>query len=96
MEFAANAFRREDLQRGEVFVFARRQDREDFAGLELENGAPTDKVVYFHPVFSNGSTDSPRTWNIVVATYPDVFDFVAQCVVPDMKEWALEEDAGDL
>ena len=59
-------------------------------------GAPTDKVVYFHPVFSNGSTDSPRTWNIVVATYPDVFDFVAQCVVPDMKEWALEEDAGDL
>lgn len=96
MEFAANAFRREDLQRGEVFVFARRQDREDFAGLELENGVPTDKVVYFHPVFSNGSTDSPRTWNIVVATYPDVFDFVAQCVVPDMKEWALEEDAGDL
>ena len=96
MAFAANAFRREDVSRGEVFVFARRQDCDDFAGLELIGGRITDKVVYFHPVFGDSSAPSPRTWNIVTATYGDVFEFVAQCVIPDMKDWALTEDAADL
>lgn len=96
MAFAANAFRREDVSGGEVFVFARRQDCDDFAGLELVGGRITDKVVYFHPVFADSSKPSPRTWNIVAATYSDVFEFVAQRVVPDMKDWALVEDAADL
>lgn len=96
MAFAANAFRREDVSGGEVFVFARRQDCDDFAGLEVVGGRITDKVVYFHPVFGDSSRSSPRTWNIVAATYGDVFDFVAQRVVPDMKDWALVEDAADL
>ncbi|WP_322405472.1 hypothetical protein [Massilia luteola] len=96
MAFAANAFRREDVSNGEVFVFARRQDCDDFAGLELVGGRVTEKVVYFHPVFSDSSKGSPRTWNIVITTYEDVFEFVAQRVVPDMKDWALTEDARDL
>jgi hypothetical protein len=96
MEFAARAFQREDVSRGEVFVFARRQDCDDFASLELVAGRVTDKVIYFHPVFGDSSQSSPRTWNIVAGTYANVFEFVAHRVVPDMEDWALSEDAADL
>ena len=92
----ANAFRREDVSNGELFVFAYRQDCDDFAGLELVDGRFTDRVVHFHPVFSEISSPSPRTWNIVNGHYENVFDFVAQRVIPDMKDWAIDEDAGDL
>jgi hypothetical protein len=98
MEFAASAFKREDINRGEVLVFARRQDCDDFAGLEIVNGKITDKVVCFHPVFARGASDlsAPRTWNIVCGVFDDVFEFVAKQVIPDMKDWALVEDASDL
>lgn len=97
-EFAANAFRREDVNKGEVFVFARRQDRDDFAGLEILNGKVTDKVIYFHPVFASSFPNSTaaRTWNIVCDVYEDVFEFLANRVVPDMKDWASDEIASDL
>lgn len=98
MEFAAEAFHREDINAGEVFVFAHRQDCDDFAGLEIRDGELTDRVIYFHPVFASSFEDpsTPRTWNIVVEAFNDVFDFVAQRVIPDMKDWAVVEDAGDL
>ena len=95
-EFAANAFHREDVHGREVFVFARRQDRDDFAGLVIQDGIFTDTDHYFHPDFSTGNLPSVRTWNIVYDSYENVFDFVVQRVVPDMKEWAEEEDARDL
>lgn len=95
LEFSARAFKREDVSKGEVFVFARRQDRDDFAGLEIVNGKITDKVLYFHPVFGTGSAEK-RNWNIVNAKFEDVFSFMSDRVIPDMKEWAQEEDAGDL
>ena len=93
-EFAARAFAKEDVSEGNVFVFASRQDNDDFAGIEIVNGEFTERVVYFHPVFSSGPSD--RKWNIVNCTYDDVFEFVAKQVVPDMKDWALTEDAEDL
>jgi hypothetical protein len=96
MAFAANAFGREDVSHREVFVFARRQDCDDFAGLELVDGNITNKVLCFHPVFADSSKPSPRTWQIVSATYEDVFEFVGQRVAPDMRDWALTEDAADL
>lgn len=92
----ASAFRREDANSREVFVFAHRQDCDDFAGLELIDGKVTDRVICFHPVFGDSSQPSPRTWNIVNDIYDNVFDFVAQRVIPDMQDWALVEDAGDL
>ena len=93
-EFAAKAFEREDTNKGKVFVFASRQDNDDFAGLEIINNVLTDKVLVFHPVFSTGTTD--RKWNIVNAVYEDVFEFFSKQVVPDMKDWAFDEDAQDL
>ena len=95
LEFAARAFKKEDVSDGEVFVFAKRQDRDDFAGLEIVDGKISDKVLYFHPVFAS-SSPNPKTWNIVNAVFDDVFSFVSDQVIPDMKEWAQEEDASDL
>lgn len=96
LAFASRAFAREDVGGGDVFTFARRQDREDFAGLLVIDGRISDTVVYFHPVFADSSQPSQRTWNIVVASFEDVFAFVAGQVIPDMKEWALAEDAAEL
>ncbi|WP_369935249.1 hypothetical protein [Xanthomonas tesorieronis] len=96
LAFASRAFAREDVSGGEVFTFARRQDREDFAGLLVVDGRITESVVYFHPVFADSAKPSPRTWNIVVASFEDVFAFVAGQVIADMKEWALVEDAAEL
>ena len=95
-DFASEAFRREDVNCGEVLAIARRQDCDDFAGLEVVDGRITEKVIYFHPVFGDGSRQSPRTWNIVIGSFEDVFEFVRRRVVPDMKDWAREEDAADL
>lgn len=95
-EGAAKALLREDVHEREVFVFASRQDRDDYAGLLIENGVITDRVLCFHPVFASEEVASARNWNIVQASYEDVFDFVARQVIPDMKEWAKDEDASDL
>jgi len=96
LAFASRAFAREDVSGGDVFTFARRQERDDFAGLLVVDGRISDAVVYFHPVFADSATPSPGTWNIVVASFEDVFAFVAGQVIPDMKEWALVEDAAEL
>jgi hypothetical protein len=93
--FAAQAFAREDVGRGQVFVFARRQDCDDFAGLEIHDGKIMNRVIYFHPVFGVSQNESPRTWNIVCETFDDVFEFVSRRVITDMKEWASDEDAQD-
>ena len=93
-EFASMAFEREDPSEGKVFVFASRQDNDDFAGLEIIKGKVTDRVICFHPVFSHGVPD--RKWNIVSAVFEDVFEFMSKQVIPDMKDWAITEDASDL
>ena len=96
LNFAARAFAKEDTSKGEVFVFARRQDCDDFAGLEIVNGVITEKVICFHPVFSTGTLESSRSWNIVNSTYKNTFEFISHQVIPDMQIWAELEDASDL
>lgn len=95
MAFASRAFAREDVAEGQVFVFARRQDCDDFAGLEIRHGVLTDRVICFHPVFASGLSQTPRTWNIVQETFEDMFEFLTKRVVPDMKDWASVEDASE-
>ena len=96
LSFAARAFAKEDISKGEVFVFARRQDCDDFAGLEIVNGVITEKVICFHPVFSTGAIESSRSWNIVNSAYKNTFEFISHQVIPDMQIWAELEDASDL
>jgi hypothetical protein len=93
-EFAAHAFANEDTKSRKVFVFASRQDNDDFAGLEIINNSITDKVIVFHPSFSSGKSE--RDWDIVDSEFDDVFDFLSNHIVSDMKDWALTEDAADI
>ena len=93
-EFAANAFQRESLGDSRIFVFARRQDNDQFAGLEIVDGNITDEVIVFHPSFSTSTNE--KHWDIVNQVFGDVFDFVSEQVIPDMKMWALTEDASEI
>ena len=90
--FAKEAFEEEDINSRKIFVFASRQDNDDYAGLEIVGNKITDKVLYFHPVFGGGSSQ----WDIVCDEFEDVFEFVKQQVITDMKDWALVEDAFDI
>lgn len=90
--FAEEAFKREDVGNRQVFVFASRQDNDDYAGLEIKDNKILEKVLYFHLGFQQSSSK----WNIVKAEHADVFDFLARKVVPDMRDWALTDDAYDL
>ncbi|WP_196140653.1 hypothetical protein [Aliikangiella sp. G2MR2-5] len=90
---ASKAFANEDVKGRDVFVFASRQDCDDFAGLEVIDGIVGENVIYFHPTF-NSSSD--KKWDIVCEEYEDVFEFVAKTVLPDMKEWASCDDADDI
>jgi hypothetical protein len=93
-EFAAQAFANEDTKNRKVFVFARRQDNDAFAGLEIINDQISDSVLVFHPCFNSGESD--RSWDIVDSEFNDVFEFLSSKIVPDMKDWALTEDATEL
>lgn len=95
-EFASTAFGNEDINNRAVFTFARRQDCDDFAGLEIVDGVIRPNVIYFHPVFGSGPTPAPRTWDIVCGEYEDVFAFLSDVIAPAMRDWALTEDAADI
>lgn len=65
----------------------------------MADGCVSNRVIHFHPVFSavggqGGAMVGGR--NIVCGTFDDVFGFVAERVVHDMREWAQIEDANDL
>ncbi|WP_417441389.1 hypothetical protein [Idiomarina sp.] len=79
---------------GKVYVFARREDNGNFAGLEIVGNKITDRVVCFHPYALAG--ESELSWNVVNAVYEDVFVFVGKQVMPDMQAMAREKDAADL
>ena len=92
-----NPFKSEDLEGREVYVFAYRQDCDDLAGFLLVDGIITEKVIHFHPSYtSNSDTQKASGWSIVNGEYEDIFEFFAKVVMPDMKEWAITEDADDL
>ncbi|MFK3865129.1 hypothetical protein [Pseudoalteromonas rhizosphaerae] len=93
-EFAAKAFANEDTKNRTVFAFASRQDNDDFAGLEIVDSVITDKVIVFHPAFGSGKSE--RSWDIVETEFNDVFEFLSNHIVQDMKDWALIEDASEL
>ena len=96
---ASRQFAAEDVKGRRVFTFARRHDRDDFAGLLIRRGVVTDEVIGFHPVFGGTKHALPvrkRAWDIVTSTHRDVFAFFAGVVLPDARDWASVENAADL
>ncbi|MBU8977817.1 hypothetical protein JI752_016845 [Lysobacter sp. MMG2] len=95
LSFAAREFRLQDVAGREVLVFARREDAEEFAGLEIVGARVTGRVIRFSPGFVAG-TDAAARHDIVKDAYEDVFGFVADRVIPDMRAAAARHDAATL
>jgi len=89
---ASEQFARENPDGGSLYTFARRQDCDDFAGFTIIDGAATDRVIYYHPSFSDGPNPS-----IISGTYPDLWTFLREVVIPDTAIWFTDEaDIQDL
>lgn len=84
-------FKMECEQNLEVLTFGRRQDMDTFVGFEIVNGKTTEKVIGFHPSFSQNM----KGWSIIKFEYSDFFEFMQQCVLPEMKEWIPVDDVND-
>jgi hypothetical protein len=90
-EFASRQFSIECPQPRMVLTFARRQDRDDFAGFEIINNVVNDRVINFHPAFSK-----KKELGLISGEYPDILAFLTHVVLPDTAEWASEEDLIDI
>ena len=81
------AFRIESGGKRDVIPFASRQDNDDMAGFEVIDGQVTDRVIAFHP-----SWTEKRNHCLIDREFDDLWMFVSQQVIDDMKDWASEED----
>jgi hypothetical protein len=85
-QFASAQFATENPSSGSLYTFARRQDCDDFAGFTIVEGHVTDQVIYYHPSFSGGPNR-----HIISGTYPDLWTFLREVVIPDTANWFTDE-----
>ncbi|MGX7668749.1 hypothetical protein [Flavobacterium pedocola] len=74
-----------------VQTFGKRQDMDTFAGFEIKNGKVCENVIVFHPSFQKNTSD----WDIIENEYSDFFEFMKNQVLPDMKEWIVDDNVED-
>lgn len=82
------AFRIESGGKRDLIPFAFRQDNDDMAGFEVVEGKVTDRVIAFHPSWTERANPY-----LIDGEFEDLWEFMRQTVVEDMKWWANEEDA---
>lgn len=87
-EALVRAFGHETGMRG--WPFARRQDRDDVAFLELAGEEPTGRVLSRHITWSGKR--EPGTGMV----YAGMCEWLARQVIPDTREWMTEEDLQDV
>ncbi|CAK9888770.1 MULTISPECIES: hypothetical protein [Pseudomonas] len=91
--FAASAFAKETAADFEVYLFARRQDREDFAFFVVRDGVIEDKVITVHLSFADKlELRSRLTYEQVTRSFSE---WVAEVALADAVEWMSEEDLED-
>jgi hypothetical protein len=74
----------------DVYLFAKRQDRDDFAFFVLEGGDILDKVVTIHLSFSQTmELKAPLVIGDVTRSFAN---WISDVVVPDVEDWMSEED----
>lgn len=88
---ASERFRVEHPEGWILYTFARREDCDDFAGFRVIDGNVTEQVVYFHPSFAKGFNE-----HIVSNSYPDLWAFFREVVIPDSATWYTDFDVQDL
>ncbi|UVL59659.1 hypothetical protein LOY54_16575 [Pseudomonas sp. B21-032] len=91
--FAARAFAKETGADFEVYLFARRQDREDFAFFVVRNGVIEDKVITVHLSFADKlELRSHLSYEQVTRSFSE---WVAEVALADAVEWMSEDDLQD-
>jgi hypothetical protein len=80
-------FRAECVEPRDVMPFAYRQDNDDMAGFEVCNGIIQPNIICFHPAW----TRRPEP-GLIDREFPNLWAFLSELVIPDMADWASEDD----
>lgn len=93
-EFASKAFQQETKADFHVYLFARRQDRDDFAFFAVHDGKIQDKVVTIHLSFAKRlELSSPLRYCDISQGFTQ---WLRGIVIADVEEWMSEDDLYDV
>ena len=88
--FASNACKIETGADFDVYLFARRQDRDDFAFFIVKDGKIEDKVINIHLSFASKlELRNPLRYGDIKGGFGA---WMQATVMPDVIEWMSEED----
>jgi hypothetical protein len=77
----------------DVYLFARRQDMDDFAFFVVKDGVIEDKVICFHLSFAKKlELAVPLQYSNINRTF---LQWIEKIVLPEVAEWISEEDLDD-
>lgn len=89
-QFASNAFQAETGADFDVYLFARRQDMDDFAFFVVRDGKIEDRVVTIHLSFAKRMEfASPLRYD---QTGQGFTQWLRETVIADVEDWISEED----
>jgi len=88
--YFSDVFKNETHADFDVRLFARRQDRDDFAFFVSRNGMIEDRVVTIHLAFCNRfELHEPLRYTNVTQTF---LGWIRDTALADVAEWISEED----
>lgn len=80
-------FEKEHNENRYIESFGSRQDMDTYCGFEVINGIVQQNVIVFHPSWQNG-----KPFDTIEREHKDIFDFLRNQVLPEMKEWISEDE----
>jgi hypothetical protein len=93
LERLKHEFQLETAADFEVYLFARRQDMDDFAFFVMKDGVIEDKVVCIHLSFAGKlELQKPLRYDAITRTF---MQWVREIVLPEVEDWMSKEDLND-
>ena len=91
-EFARRAFHRETGADFDVYLFARRQDMDEFAFFTVTDGRLDDDVITIHLSFSNHLELRAPLEKPHLGQTRGLMKWIREVAIRDAEEWMSEED----
>ncbi|MFJ2990673.1 hypothetical protein ACIPF8_22650 [Collimonas sp. NPDC087041] len=92
-QFATRAFKVETGADFDVYLFARRQDMDDYAFFVVRDGKIEDKVVSMHLSFAKKlELNEPLRYSEIKQSF---VQWLREIVIADVEYWISEEDMYD-
>lgn len=89
-DFAVRAFKNETGADFDVYLFARRQDMDDFAFFVVKDGVVEDRVISIHLSFAGKmELKTPLLDSDVKETF---LSWIRETAIRDVENWISEED----